>query len=225
MTITVCVFDMAGTTVDDGGLVYDALRGAVAETGASVDEADLQAWMGTEKREAIRNLVRLGGQEPAEDAVEGAYDRFVEILTDYYRRTPPTPLDGVPEALATLRGAGVKVALTTGFSRPVTTPLLEGLGWKIGADIDAVVTADEVAQGRPAPYMVHRAMERTGALDVAEVLVAGDTVADVVAGRRSGAAHSLGVLTGALSRERLLEAGATTVLDGVADVPRFLGLG
>ncbi|WP_275003379.1 hypothetical protein [Promicromonospora iranensis] len=38
--------------------------------------------------------------------------------------------------------------------------LLERLGWQDGV-IDAVVCTDDVPAGRPAPYLVHRAMERT----------------------------------------------------------------
>ena len=42
----------------------------------------------------------------------------------------------------------------------------------------------DVAQGRPAPYMIFRAMERTGITSVAEVLNIGDTVLDIQSGRK-----------------------------------------
>lgn len=224
MTITLCAFDMAGTTIDDKGRVYDALRDSVTHQGATVSDEDLQTWMGTEKRDAITNLLCLGAVEPTPQLVDAAYADFVELLRTYYRETPPVALAGVEETFAILREHGIQVALTTGFSREVAEPLLEALGWSVGKQLDAVVCADEVAAGRPAPYMVHRALERTGTAAMDEVLVAGDTVADVQAGLRSGAAHSIGVLTGALSREQLAAAGATAVLDGVRDVPAHLGL-
>ena len=221
-SLRLAVLDMAGTTIDDKGLVYDALRDAVVETGAQVDDEGLQSWMGTEKRDAITNLIRLGGGEPTEAVVDSAFARFLAILEASYAATPPVPLPGVPAALARLRHAGVSVALTTGFSRAIADPLLDALGWSVGETVDAVVTADEVAAGRPAPYMIHRAMERTGVTDVREVCVAGDTVADVVAGRRSGAALTVGVLTGALAEDALAQAGADAVLPGVADLPDHL---
>ena len=59
--------------------------------------------------------------------------------------------------------------------------------------IDAVVCGDEVAAGRPAPYLVFRAMERTGTESVDEVLVGGDTVVDLRAGTNAGARVVLGV--------------------------------
>lgn len=51
--IELAVFDMAGTTIDDGGAVYDALAATVTGAGATLDQTDLQTWMGTDKVEAI----------------------------------------------------------------------------------------------------------------------------------------------------------------------------
>lgn len=231
--ITLAVFDMAGTTIDDGGAVYDALRIAVEETGASVSPADLQAWMGTEKRAAINALIELGGGDPAQpaDKVDVAFERFRAILDELYTAQPPTPIAGVPETIADLRASGVRVALTTGFSRDVAEGILDQLGWAVGTDggerapetvVDALVCGDEVAAGRPAPYMIHRAMERTGTLAVSEVLVAGDTAVDVQAGANAGAAVTIGVLSGKLDRAAFEGQPFTALLDSVADVSTHL---
>ncbi|MBL3699770.1 phosphonatase-like hydrolase [Leucobacter luti] len=233
--ITLAVFDMAGTTIDDGGAVYRALEDAVTETGVAVAPADLQEWMGTEKRAAITALIGLGGGDATVPGlVEATFDRFREILAERYAAAPPTPIPGVTEAITELRANGVRVALTTGFSRDVASGILTELGWHVddssvaGAAptlaIDALVCGDEVAAGRPAPHMIHRAMERTGTIDVAEVLVAGDTAVDVLAGAHSGAAHSIGVLTGKLDRAEF-PAAATAVLASVAQVPAYLAAG
>ena len=60
---------------------------------------------------------------------------------------------------------------------------------------DTVVCGSDVPAGRPAPYMIFRAMERLGVTDVARVLVAGDTPRDLEAGTNSGAAMVVGVLS------------------------------
>lgn len=231
--ITLAVFDMAGTTVNDGGAVYRALEQAVTETGAPVDPRDLQTWMGAEKRAAITALIELGGGDP-EGRVEPAFARFREILAELYRTDPPTPVAGAPETLRGLRASGVRVALTTGFSRDIATGILDVLGWRVADGtstdtagtasvvVDALVCGDEVAAGRPAPYLIHRAMERTGTVDVAEVLVAGDTVVDVRAGAHSGAAVTIGVLSGELSRDDFSGEPATAVLPSVAEIPAYL---
>lgn len=237
--ITLAVFDMAGTTINDGGAVYDALREAVEETGVSVAPADLQTWMGTEKRAAITALIELGGGDPKmpADRVSRAYDRFSALLTEKYTAQPPTPLPGIATAISQLRAAGIKVALTTGFSRDIATGILDAIAWGVGPEapaasavvVDALVCGDEVAEGRPAPYMIQRAMEATGVHDVSSVLAAGDTLVDVQAGINSGAALTFGVLTGELRPTDfadLCDSAPRTaeVVASVADIPARLGI-
>ena len=151
--IDLVALDMAGTTIDDHGSVYVALRRAVEETGATVAPEDLQHWMGTDKVEAITALMRLGGVEAPQKAVAVAFGRFRTLVDEFYLESPPVALPGVEDALATLRDRGVRIALTTGFDDSVATPLLQSLGWKVGAGelLDAVVTTSHVRAGRPAP--------------------------------------------------------------------------
>jgi phosphonatase-like hydrolase len=118
----------------------------------------------------------------------------------------------------------VRVALTTGFDRQVTEPLLAAVGWDVPGTLDAVVCVDEVTAGRPAPDMIRAAMARLAVTDPARVLVAGDTVLDVRAVRAAGAGLVIGVLTGAQGPEELGAEAPTRVLDGVAELPVFLGL-
>lgn len=227
-TYRLAVLDMAGTTIDDRHEVYRVLRESVEREGARFDDATFQQWMGTEKRFAITNLLRLGGVEADEQLVDRAFAWFLGELTRTYTENPPVPLTGVPEALAALRAAGVKVGLTTGFSRDIADLILERMGWGVGSDpassvVDAVVTGDEVAEGRPAPFMIQRVMELTGVTDPSEVVSGGDTVVDVESARRAGVL-AIGVLTGKLDRAAHEAAGADVVLDGVRDLPSLAGM-
>ncbi|CAN5309803.1 phosphonatase-like hydrolase [soil metagenome] len=219
--IEMVAFDMAGTTIDDHGAVYEALEDAVIETGATVAPVDLQQRMGTDKVEAITALMRLGGVEPDADSVAHAFERFRTILAESYRDTPPVGLPGVVDALRALRARGIRVALTTGFSDDVAVPLLAALGWTIGTGpddlLDAVVTTSDVSSGRPAPYLIHHAMEKLGVHDVRAVLAAGDTIVDLLAARNSGAI-AVGVLTGKLGRADLEPHPHDYILDSVVDV-------
>jgi phosphoglycolate phosphatase len=219
--VDLVALDIAGTTIDDHGAVYDALRLAVEERGATVDAADLQTWMGTDKVTAIAALLRVGGVDAEADLVAASFDRFRTILRDAYAAVPPVLLPGVRDAVAALRASGTRVALTTGFSSDVVEPLLASVGWRVGGDLDAVVTTSDVAAGRPAPFLIHRAMEHTGVRDVRRVVAAGDTVVDLRAARNAGVT-AIGVLTGLTPRGLLESEPHDAILDSVADLPAHL---
>jgi phosphoglycolate phosphatase len=216
--IDLVALDMAGTTIDDHGAVYVALTEAVEETGATVSDENLQLWMGTDKVAAITALMELGGEEATHRRVTEAFDRFRTILGASYRNTPPRPLPGVVDALRELKSRGVKIALTTGFDDAVALPLLEAIGWQVGELLDAVVTTSDVAAGRPAPYLIHHAMEITGVTDVRRVLAAGDTVVDLQAAHNAGVIR-VGVLTGQVTREQLTAHPHDYILGSVAELP------
>jgi phosphonatase-like hydrolase len=219
------VLDMAGTTIDEGLQVYRVLRETAVAHGGSPSDADIARWHGAAKHEALRALLTGdGGVPPADDVLAKVVDDFRARLKAAYAEHPPTPLPGVPEALARLRASGVRVALTTGFDREIVDSLLAALGWDGTAVADAVVCGSDVPAGRPAPYMIFRAMERLGVTDVARVLVAGDTPRDLEAGRNAGAGLVVGVLSGASDAEELGEHAHTHLLRSVADIPRLVGV-
>jgi phosphonatase-like hydrolase len=215
--------DMAGTTVDEGGLVYRAIAEAVADaTGSSVPADVLQHWKGTSKEEAIAGILDELGQDASRERVEAVFGVFLGKVATAYRENPPAPIPGVLEMFAELRAAGVRIALQTGYTAEVAGSILEGLGWKVGETVDALVTSDAVALSRPAPYLVFHAMEATGVTDVRRVLVAGDTPNDLGAGTNAGAGFVVGVTTGSFTRAQLLAEPHTHVLDSVAELPTLL---
>jgi len=112
--------DMAGTTVDEGGLVYSAVEEAVAEAvGGPIPVELMLQWKGTSKEEAIAGLLRGMGSDDSRAHVLKVYDVFAAKLDEAYCRTPPAPIPGVLETFKTLHRAGVKVALQTGYGAAV----------------------------------------------------------------------------------------------------------
>ncbi|MGW3485084.1 phosphonatase-like hydrolase [Rhodococcus indonesiensis] len=219
--IRLAVLDMAGTTVADGGLVLRAFDAAATSVGLPADGPERDAarryvldTMGQSKIVVFRAL--FGSEErahAANEAFERAYERFVGA-------GDVTAIPGAEEAITRLRDGGIKVALTTGFSRSTQDRLLAALGWQGLADL-ALVPAD-AGRGRPYPDMILTALLRTGTDDVRDVAVVGDTAGDVLSGRRAGASVVAGTRTGAHDETILRDAGATHVLDSVADLPDLL---
>lgn len=219
------VLDMAGTTIDDGQQVYRVLGETARAHGASPSEAEIARWHGASKHEALRELLTPRfGIPPSDAELQTVVADFQSRLSAAYADQPPRPLPGVPEALAALRDRGVKVALTTGFDRVIVESLISALGWEGDAVADTVVCGSDVPAGRPAPYMIFRAMERLGVTDVARVLVAGDTPRDLEAGTNSGAAMVVGVLSGASDAVELGAHRHTHLLPSVADLSGLLGV-
>jgi phosphonatase-like hydrolase len=215
--------DMAGTTVDEGGLVYAAVESAVADAAGGPVPAELmEQWKGTSKEEAIAGLLHALGADDSPARVRSVYEVFAARLEEAYGTTPPAPVPGVPELFESLRRAGVKVALQTGYAAPVADSIMTGLGWTVGGTVDALVTSDTVAASRPAPYLIFHAMEATGIMDVRRVLTAGDTPNDLGAGTNAGAGFVVGVTTGSFTRSQLEAEPHTHILDSVAGLPGLL---
>jgi phosphonatase-like hydrolase len=216
MTITLACLDMAGTTVADDGLVLAAFQAALGEIGVH-DTAERErmtayvvATMGESKITVFRAM--LGGDEAGARAANVAFEAAYGQLIDKVEALP-----GAVDTFATLRANGIKVALSTGFSRVTTDAILDRLGWCDLIDA-SLCPADAAGRGRPYPDMILTAVLRLGIDDVRHVAVLGDTESDIKAGLASGASIVAGVTTGAHDRARLLAAGATHVLDGVADI-------
>jgi phosphonatase-like hydrolase len=220
--IELVALDIAGTTIDDAGAVYDALLQAALGTGAACSESDVEQWMGADKRAALAALAALGGVSLDSDGVELAYSAFSRLLAERYRDHPPSPISGVPAAMSELQAKGVRVALTTGFAGDVAHRLLESVGWRVGDGlIDAVVCVDEVPAGRPAPDLIREAMRRTGVIHANHVLAAGDTVVDLRAARNAGVV-AVGVGTGKLGLDGLRAEDHDYLLDSAAELPALV---
>ncbi|OBJ11812.1 HAD family hydrolase [Mycobacterium sp. 1165196.3] len=221
--VELAVLDMAGTTIDEGQQVYRVLAETANAYGASPSEADIARWHGAAKHEALRALLTpSGGAPPNADLLDAVVADFRARLTSAYAASPPRPLPGITDAMAALRSEGIRIALTTGFDRDIVDSLLAALGWEGESTVDAVVCGSDVAAGRPAPFMIFRAMEKLGVTDVSRVLVAGDTPRDLQAGTNSGAALVVGVLSGADDAVELGRYRHTHLLASVADLPALL---
>jgi phosphonatase-like hydrolase len=219
--IDLVIFDIMGTTVEDRDLVAPTFADVLARHGIALDAEQLGAVRGLSKRDAITRLVgaRAAQGEAAEGGrVETVYRDFREELQRRYRDAGVSAVPGAGESFERLRAQGIAVALNTGLDRELTRFIVGELGWDDGR-LSAVVCGDDVAQGRPAPYLLFRAMEQAGATSVRRVASVGDTTADLHAGWNAGMAWNVGVLSGAHGRERLEQAPHTHLLESVAELP------
>ena len=214
--VELVIFDMAGTTVEDRGEVPAAFSIALAEQGIDASAAQLENVRGSSKRDAILQLVPPGPERLSRAVA--AYASFRQHLAQRYQAGGVHAVEGAAKTFRLLRERGVRVAANTGFDRETTALLLDALGWSEGI-FDAIVCGDDVPQGRPAPYLIFRAMEAARATNVQRVANVGDTVLDLHAGHNAGVGWNIGVLSGAHQRSMLQSAPHTHLLNSVAEIP------
>jgi len=180
--------------------------------------------MGYPKPIAIRMLLEQKLEDQSrvtEEYVGQIHNRFVEMMVNHYRNSPDVrELPEVNDTWQKLREQGIKIALDTGFSRPIADAIIERLHWR--DKIDVSVTSDEVAYGRPAPDMIFRAMNLLGIDDIQHVAKIGDTASDMEQGKNAGCPYVIGITTGSFGREALRELPSTHVIDSFGEVLSLL---
>src|SRR5262249_37475864 len=145
-------FDMAGTTVRDGGEVARCLLEAAQATGINTNREQVQGMMGWSKRLVFETLWSAQMRSSHPDfriRVEASFRHFRNLIEHHFETRPVQPTEGCPECFEWLHGAGVKICLTTGFYRRVTDIILGRLHWDLPS-----ICSEEVSRGRPAPYLI-----------------------------------------------------------------------
>jgi len=216
--VQLVIFDMAGTTVKDDNEVQNCFFVAAEHTGLQATPERVNAMMGWSKKQVFQTLWReqVGEEHPDyQQNVERSYQVFKETLEHHYQTQPVEPTQGCIDLFDWLKFQGIKIGLNTGFYRQVTDIILHRLGWDRGLNQDYVgseqspiqvsVTPSEIYnhEGRPAPYMIQKAMYKLGVKNPQHVIVVGDTPSDLQAGLNAHCLMSLGVTNGTHSRDQL----------------------
>lgn len=222
--IDLIVYDMAGTTVDEGGTVYRTLQQAMVADGLQVSDEAMHPWHGAKKEKVIEHFVRAAGtlsHAELESRILRISETFISKINEAYYGGGGATVRLIDEGLFSyfkkLQDAGVKVALDTGYPQDIQVGLMKHLG--LDQIVDGYISSYDVRDGRPFPYMIHTLMERLGVESVHRVAKVGDSVRDIEEGRNAGCGLVIGCLSGADSAEDLMDAGADVIVTNVTDVP------
>ncbi|MGH2664646.1 phosphonatase-like hydrolase [Flavobacterium sp.] len=215
--IKLVVFDMAGTTINEDNLVYKALHKVFVKMGYTVTlDYVLQHCAGKEKLNAIVELLNdLNYPTTQADAI---FEEFSKTLKSVYEESEVKPITGVGTFLTKLKAANIKVVLNTGYNSYTANQLLDKLNWKKGIHFDALITADDVSKGRPHPDMILKAMDEFDIDDSQNVLKAGDSVVDIEEGKNANCGLTVGVLSGAQTREELQKANPDLIVTTITEL-------
>lgn len=220
------------------------------ETPISLAEA--RAPMGMAKKEHIRQITHMPAvaerwqeahnRPPTEADVEAIYQAFIplqmETLLDYADLIP-----GTREAIADFRQRGLKIGSNTGYNREMVNLLLTQ-AQRQGYEPDSTVCASDVPAGRPAPWMALQNAREMNVYPMEAIVKVDDTIPGLEAGLNAGmwtiglakTGNEMGLneadinalepaeLQNRLAQayQRLSQAGAHYVVDGIWEVPAVL---
>jgi phosphonoacetaldehyde hydrolase len=252
--IQAVIFDWAGTTVDFGCFApLEVFIKVFHSKGIDITLKEAREHMGMFKMDHIRAILdtkriaglwrEIFGKPHTEEDVRALYEDFepslMNVLPDH-----ADILDGVAETCDDLRGEGIKIGSTTGYTAAMIKIISEIAG-KNGYVPDALVTTEDVAgDGRPYPWMIFKNMEKLMVYPPHSVVKVGDTRCDILEGLNAGV-WSVGVIVGSsemsLKREeyeklgkeekkilnrkiegRFYDAGAHYVIKTISELPALI---
>ena len=244
------VFDWAGTLIDFGSFAPMGVFVKAFETfgiEATIEEA--RGPMGAPKRDHIQAMMMLPtiagqwrdtfGTMPGEADIDRVYEVFVPmneaVVADYATLVP-----GAKETVDALRGMGMKIGSTTGYTRSIMERVLP-VAEAQGLVPDTLVCADDLSEGRPGPLQMYQCFIDLAAYPPSRIIKVDDTEPGIAEGVAAGCVTVGVTLSGnyagktveelaALSEpdrdalrkfagDKLIAAGADHVIDTVADLP------
>ncbi len=247
------VFDWAGTTIDFGsfapmGVFVEAFKRFGIET--TIEEA--RGPMGAPKWHHIDAMMKLPsvveqwtakyGAAPRKKDVDKVYAVFVpmneEVVADYATLVP-----GTKDVVDRLRGWGLKIGSTTGYTRSIMERVLP-LAAEQGYAPDNLVCADDLPEGRPGPLMMYKCFVDLVVYPPSAVIKVDDTEPGIAEGVAAGCVTVGVTLSGnavgrtpeelaamseaeiaplrAKAADLLKAAGAHHVIDTIADLPALI---
>ena len=203
------IVDAGGTLFDPGSVVpVYAFQGSFKYTlaqdgkpyGIDVSFQTVMKYMGMGKREHVKSMLseplvieqfqRRFGHTPTESDSQSIYASFIEQLYPLAPRNKEIPK--VKEACFRLKEAGIPIVMTTGYDRRMINEIRKVLPWLDDLLLCSVAATDiNRSRGRPAPFMIYRAMEEALVENPSYVVNVGDTEVDLLSADN---AHVPGVL-------------------------------
>ena len=204
--VKLLVFDMAGTTVNENGIVYQTLYDTIKNFGLNISQKEISNWHGKNKYEVLNHFLTNDNNVSLEliDDLRGQlYSNFDNNLKERYFNSSNIELidPELPELFQRIQEKNIKIALNTGYSQEIQESIIRKLN--MNEFVDDYISSDLVKMGRPYPYMIYNLMERNNIECVQSVMKFGDTQNDILEGINAGCLASIGVLSGADNQEKL----------------------
>jgi len=189
------LLDWSGTTLDYGCFAPTVVFVQIfKEQGVDITLEQARRPMGAYKRDHIAQILQMPevaecwqavhGHLPLTADVQAMYEKFIPMQIDCIVQYADL-IPGAKETVDTYHQQGLKVGSCTGYTRAMMEPLVPEVR-KRGYDPDSLVCPDEVAGGRPAPWMAFRNAMNLGIYPMEAMVKIGDTLVDIAEGLNAG---------------------------------------
>jgi phosphonatase-like hydrolase len=215
--IKLLVCDMAGTTINEGGIIYKAIQTTLTNLGFSINNNETKNWYGRDKNEVIQSYITANSDKNNSFLIKQAEKDLIKCLEEKYFDNNNVRL--VDKDLLTffnkLRHNNIKVALNTGYPMKLQSKIIDHLGMK--ESIDAYISSEQVKQGRPHPYMIYKLATDLNIHNTQHIAKIGDTIPDMLEGLNANCGLTIGVLSGAENFNSLFPY-SNTVTDNIMNL-------
>lgn len=209
------LFDMDGTVLDTLQDLTDSVNYTLAHFGMPQrSKAEVCSFTGN----AALRLIQLSVPEGSSDEL---VDEVLAFYKPYYNEhclIKTCPYGGIPELMKELKDKGLKLAVIS--NKPHQTVCELSNVFFTGLLDISVGDEPSLRKRKPAPDSLFTAARQFG-LDISECVYVGDSEVDVLTARNAGM-DCIAVSWGFRSRGQLIEAGASLIVDSVAELRQQL---
>jgi phosphoglycolate phosphatase len=152
---------------------------------------------------------------PWDESKQWVAQAFDEADADGDWRQNVVPIKGIQTFLSGLKRDGFYTALATNDERKDTEAILNHLG--MDGLFDVVLCSGEVNPAKPHPETILTICRKLS-VSPNEVVMVGDSVTDMMMGKRAGVALTVGILEGGVTPKEELEKVADLVVDSIQDL-------
>jgi len=190
---------MAGTTINEGGIIYKAIQSTLCNLGFNINNGEMHKWYGRDKSEVMQSYITANNRnEDNSLLIKQAEKDLLKCLEQkYFEEDNNVRLidSNVLTFFDKLRYNNIKVALNTGFPMKFQSRLINH--FNMNDSIDAYISSEQVERGRPHPHMIHKLANDLDIHDTRHIAKIGDTIPDMLEGINAKCGLNIGVLSGA----------------------------